>query len=194
MERNVTNLLLLGNRIHVICEDAETCKLFLEDAYSEGFRWKDGTRPETISYCRIHHNRLLSSYGTWGGAMAWHNSHEAIYVYYKLWKKGAEQYLKRSPELSDPRVYTPVRIEEKDKRSRFERSILSTAGEAAFEKLQYDGREYLIPLLKTEEGGFAWMDMMAVHGTYNRDYLEKFLDLYCGSNARTVLEAHILHK
>ena len=101
MERNVTNLLTLGNRIHVICEDVETGTLFLKDAYSEGFRWKDDSRPETISYCRIHHNRLLSSYGTWGGAMAWHNSPETIYVKYKLWKSGAEQFLKSSPKLSD---------------------------------------------------------------------------------------------
>lgn len=184
MERNVTNLLTLGNRIHVICEDVETGKLFLKDAYSEGFRWKDDSRPETISYCRIHHNRLLSSYGTWGGAMAWHNSPEAFYVNYKLWKSDAEQFLKSSPKLSDPRIYNPLRPKRKDTRSRFEKSILSTTGEAAYEKLQYDGRDYLIPLLKSEEGGFAWRDMISVHGTYNREYLEKSLAFYCGTKLK----------
>ena len=116
--------------------------------------------------------------------MAWHNSHEAFYVYYKLWKEGAEQFLMRSPKLNDPRIYTPVKTEYKDTRSRFEKSILSTAGEAAYEKLQYDGREYLVPLLKTEEGGYAWADMMSVHGTYNRDDLEKFLELYCRTSVK----------
>ncbi len=191
MERNVTNLLTLGNRIHVVCEDYETGKIFMQDAYAEGFRWKDGSHPNSITYCRIHHNRLLSSYGSFGGAMAWHHNQEAYFVSYKLWKEGAERFLKRSPNPDDTRIYIPV--EEKqlpDRRSHFEQSIFTTAGEAAFEKLQFDGREYLLPLLKTEEGGFAWREMMSIHRTYNREFLEKFLELYCGDKARKVLSEH----
>ena len=108
MERNVTNLLTLGNRIHVVCEDYETGKIFMQDAYAEGFRWKDGSHPNSITYCLIHHNRLHSSYGSYGGAMACHHNQESYFVSYKLFKEGSqlrEKLLLKSSSLTAESIF-----------------------------------------------------------------------------------------
>ncbi|MBQ7600295.1 MAG: hypothetical protein IJU57_06470 [Clostridia bacterium] len=174
MKRKITDLLGLGDRVHVICRDEQTGTEFARDVYAEGFSFQGGYAPETIMCCRLHHNRRLTSPSGFCSGMAFSHDRSAFKVDYGLWKNGSGRFLISSPKFHDHRVICQTKPESV-KETYFRRSLGTPRGEAAYEKMEFDGNLHWESVLDTNKGSAAWALMLLIHGTYNGKTLGRML-------------------